>query len=307
MNLEKTVATMFHMSTNFHDKKLEVRVGDRTLKHATNPTYLGLVLDRGMNFREHVEAMTRKVNKRVHLLKRLTGTTWGACSTLLRQAVLALCYSPAEYCAPAFARSAYVSTLDTGLNKAMRVVTGSLKSTPTQWLPVMAAIQPPHIRREAMTQKWVEISKKADVDTPLTRIVREAPKTRRLKTRKPFYAAGKEGYDAQKAWESEWASNLPSGAEVVQQLGHKLPGFAEGRKYWVAANRLRARTARVAALVHKWGERNTPLCPFGCKIKQDVDHLVSICPTTRIPSGHRAVHEMSEAFLKWVDGFDGAV
>ena len=175
MNLEKTVATMFHMSTNFHDKELEVRVGDRTLKHATNPKYLGLVLDRGLNYRKHVEAMTRKVNKRVHLLKRLAGTTWGACSTLLRQAVLALCYSPAEYCAPAFARCAYTSTLDTGLNKALRVVTGSLKSTPTQWLPVMAAIQPPHIRRETMTQKWVEASKKADVDIPLTQLAREAP------------------------------------------------------------------------------------------------------------------------------------
>ena len=116
-----------------------------------------------------------------------------------------------------------------------------------------------------------------------------------------------EGYDAQKAWESEWASNLPTGGEVVQQLGQKLPGFAEARKYWVAANRLRARTARVATLVHKWGVRNTPLCPFGCEATQDVDHLVSTCPTTRIPGGWGAVYELSEAFRKWVDRFDGAV
>ena len=56
-------------------------------------------------------------------------------------------------------------------------------------------------------------------------------------TWKPFYTAGVEGYDAQKAWESEWASNLPIGGEVVQQLGQKLPGFAEARKYRVAAPR----------------------------------------------------------------------
>jgi hypothetical protein len=67
----------------------------------------------------------------------------------LRTASLALVYSSAEYCAPVWLNSAHVHKLDVQLNNVMRLITGTVKSTELQWLPVLSNIAPPKLRREA--------------------------------------------------------------------------------------------------------------------------------------------------------------
>jgi hypothetical protein len=49
----------------------------------------------------------------------------------LRTACIALVYSAAEYCAPVWLNSLHVDKLDVQLNNAMRLITGTVKSTPT--------------------------------------------------------------------------------------------------------------------------------------------------------------------------------
>ena len=72
------------------------------------------------------------------------------CQTL-RTAALSLIYSIAEYCAPAWCRSAHTRLIDSVLNDALRIVTGCLRSTPTDNLPVLSGIQPAELRRQEMT------------------------------------------------------------------------------------------------------------------------------------------------------------
>ena len=54
--------------------------------------------------------------------------------------VHALVYSTAEYCAPVWCRSAHTRLIDSVLNDALRIVTGCLRPTPTDYLPVIAGI-----------------------------------------------------------------------------------------------------------------------------------------------------------------------
>jgi hypothetical protein len=64
-------------------------------------------------------------------------------------AFLALVYSSAEYCAPVWLNSAHVHKLDVQLNNIMRLITGTVKSTELQWLPVLGNIASAKLRREA--------------------------------------------------------------------------------------------------------------------------------------------------------------
>ena len=61
----------------------------------------------------------------------------------LQSSALALCYSAAEYCAPVWSCSAHTSQVDVQLNSTMRLISGTHRSIPFPWLPVLFNIEPP--------------------------------------------------------------------------------------------------------------------------------------------------------------------
>ena len=65
----------------------------------------------------------------------------------LRIDTLSLVYSTAKYCAPVWCRSAHTHLIDNVLNDALRIVTGCLRPTPIDHLPVLSGIQPSELRR----------------------------------------------------------------------------------------------------------------------------------------------------------------
>ena len=69
----------------------------------------------------------------------------------MRTAALSLVYSTAEYCAPVWCRSAHTWLIDYVLNDALRIVTGCLRPTSTNYLPILGGIQPAELRRQAAT------------------------------------------------------------------------------------------------------------------------------------------------------------
>ena len=77
-----------------------------------------------LTHRHSLEALCKKLSTRVSLLRRLSGSGWGAGVRTLRTAALSLIYSTAEYCAPAWCRSAHTRLIDSVLNDALRIVTG---------------------------------------------------------------------------------------------------------------------------------------------------------------------------------------
>ena len=160
MNTTKTVASVFHLNNHEAKRTLQVKAGETTLPPDQFPKYLGVTLDRTLSYQTHLKGCANKIAKRNNLLKKVAGTQWGASQTVLRTTAVALCYSAAEYCAPAWTRSQHTRVVDTKLRETMRITSGCLKSTPTQWLPVASSIAPPHLRREEVNQKWIKTSRK---------------------------------------------------------------------------------------------------------------------------------------------------
>lgn len=89
---------------------------------------------------EHVAAWN-------NIISKLAGTSSGCKSNTLRIWALALVYNADEYCAPAWWRSAYCKKINTQMNHTMRTISGTVKSTQTHWLPVLAHIAPTNFRR----------------------------------------------------------------------------------------------------------------------------------------------------------------
>ena len=96
-------------------------------------------------------ALRNKLSSRVTLLKRLMGSEWGDGAKTLCIATLSLVYSTAEYCAPVWCHSAHTRIINSVLNDALRIVTGCLRPTPTDHLPVLSGIQLAELRQMGTT------------------------------------------------------------------------------------------------------------------------------------------------------------
>ena len=145
------VTAAFDLNNREAKRELKVYNNDRLLPFCPTRTYLGVKLDRSLTFRHHLVALCKKLSSRVTLLRRLVISGWGAGAKILRIATLSLVYSAAEYCAPVWCRSAYTRLIDSVLNDALHIVTGCLRPTPTDHLPVLSGIQPAELRRLGAT------------------------------------------------------------------------------------------------------------------------------------------------------------
>jgi len=153
------------------------------------------------------------------LLRRLAGSGWGAGATTLRTATLALVHSTAEYCAPVWCRSAHIRLIDPTINDALRIVTGCLRPTPADNLPILAGIQPAELRRSGAT---LSLGRRAMEPGHLLHSALTRPSSavaRRLKSRHPFVPAAqplislsdnnkiRAAQWADHQWNAEWADN----------------------------------------------------------------------------------------------------
>ena len=73
------------------------------------PRYLGVIRDRSLTFRQHIEKLKNKKTSRVALVKLLAGLNWGACLDVLRISTISLVVAPAEYCFPVWNQSSYTN------------------------------------------------------------------------------------------------------------------------------------------------------------------------------------------------------
>ena len=137
-------------------------------------------------------ALRKKLSSRVTLLRQLMGSVWGAGAKTLRIATLSLVYSTSEYCAPVWCRSAHTRLIDSVLNDALRIVTGCLRPTPTDHLPILLGIQPAELCRMVATLSLAHRGS-LDPDYILHGLLNGSSDARqvRLRSRRPFVPAAR--------------------------------------------------------------------------------------------------------------------
>ena len=151
-NTTKTVTNFFHVNNHEADKTLNIKINDLKLPNDKTPKYLGVYSDRTLTYRKHVEESTNKLKKRTSLIRKPTGTTWGASPSVRKISALAQYYSVAEYCAPVWGRSLHTAKINIQPRQAMRIITGTLKSTPLPWLSNFPWQAP--LRHHTLKENW---------------------------------------------------------------------------------------------------------------------------------------------------------
>ena len=237
--------------------------------------------------------MHKKLSSRVTLLRRLVGSGWGAGAKTLRIATLSLVYSTAEYYAPVWCRSAHTRLIDSVLNDALRMVTGYLRPTPTDHLPVLSGIQPAELRRMGATLS-LAYRGSLDPDHILYGLLSGSSDTRqvRLRSRRPFVPTVRNLLDnlarlgirasewTNHKWKTEYCENASRLRAFVPGTGARPVGIGLPQAAWVKLNRLRIGVGRFHSSMHKWGLAPSPNCECGAS-EQTGDHVLTACPIHR--------------------------
>jgi ribonuclease HI len=98
----------------------------------------------------HIERAETKSRRKLAILRKLSGTTWGANERILKNVYQQGIRPHLEYGSTAFsaASDTTLQRLDKVQNQALRIITGGMKSTPIQEMEKITGIQPLQERRD---------------------------------------------------------------------------------------------------------------------------------------------------------------
>ena len=164
----------------------------------------------------------------------------------------------------------------------MRIITGTVRPTSTQWLPVLSNIAPPGLRRKVACDKLMEkITNNPAL--PVYNDVFNHPE-QRLMSRHPIWT-DLDPIDICSRWREEWLSAKVFNCFIVDDPATRVPGFDLPRCRWSLLNRFRTGQGPCRASRHRWGHGNTSTCD--CGLTQTMNHLVEDCPLHKFPGACR--------------------
>ena len=187
------------------------------------------------------------------------------------------------------------------MNDALRIVTGCLRPTPTDHLPVLSGIQPAELRLMGTTL-FLAYRGSLDPDHILYGLLSGFSDTRqvRLRSRRPFVPGARNLLDnlarlgirasewTNHKWNVEYCENASRFRAFVPGTGARPVGMGLPRAAWVKLNRLQTDVGRFYSSMHKWGLAPSPNCECGAS-EQTADHVLTACPIHRAPHGARGL------------------
>ena len=215
LNQTKTVYTVFSNSSRVADRNLPLRYEGQQLSKEKNPVYLGVTLDPRMTLQKHMRNVKDKATRRLNIVKRLAGTTWGADKSTLRQLYLGYVRSSMEYNLALQIVSSETNrdTLDRVESNALHFIAGAMRSTPTAACHIHTNVQPLRLRREAAVLEMVERYRREDDDQPNAQIVKGWKENTRIKKNSIL--------KAEKQLQEK--HHLPANREIVDFKERNLP------------------------------------------------------------------------------------
>ena len=184
----------------------------------------------------------------------LAGTTWGAGAKTLRTSALAPCYSVAVYCAPVWRNSAHTNLVDVQLNTTMMTITGAVRCTRTDWLPVLSNIAPADTRREVATSRTI-LRARDKPELPLHTDIDFHPRPR-LKSIRPIWSnLLDEAPTIQHLWRTRWQNQIVDvpNKSLINDPTIQLQGMDLPRGQWSLLNRFRSDAGPCRNSMHECG------------------------------------------------------
>ena len=176
---ERKEDNIHHFSLSPRDQSVNLKVANHTLPQDKAPSYLGVIFDPRMTWKNQIHRCTTRAKLRMSLMKKLSGTSWGADYRVQKKLYTGRIRPVLEYGISAWGTAAK-SNLDKASriqNQASRIMTGAMKSTPIHAMETLAGIQTLENRRD--TKILTQSAKfKGLRDHPMNKRISEPSKCR---------------------------------------------------------------------------------------------------------------------------------
>ena len=199
------------------------------------------------------------------------------------------------------------------------MVTGCLRPTPTDHLPILSGIQPAELCRMGVTLSLAHRGS-LDPDHILYGLLNRSSDTRqvRLRSRRPFVPAARNHLDnlaslgirasewTNHKWKTEYCENASKLRAFVPRTGARPIGMGLPRAAWAKLNRLRTGVERFHSSMHKWGLAVSPNCECGA-FEQTADHVLIACLIHRAPHGARGLTVLDDETRCWLNNTTASI
>ena len=148
INTDKCSTTLFTLSPK--QKAGDIKINGVPLREDKQPTYLGVTFDDRMTWKHHISKAATKARRKMAILRKLSGTTWGASGKILSKVYQQGIRPHLEYGSTAWcqASNTTLQEIDKVQNQALRIITGAMKSTPIVAMEKILDIQTLKDRRD---------------------------------------------------------------------------------------------------------------------------------------------------------------
>ena len=153
ISLDKTVAVVF---SNRAVTDIHLTLDNQPVKIDNKAKFLGLIFDRKLSWRDHINYLEQKCKKRLQLMRAVAGNSWGANKKVLLTIYRSLIRSVIDYGSIAYnsACESIKKRLDVIQNKALRIACGAFCSTAASALQVETGELPLSLRRSQQEIKY---------------------------------------------------------------------------------------------------------------------------------------------------------
>ena len=155
---EKSTAVMFRRGLKHVDLESypTLVINNATIPFPEQVRYLGVLLDSKLNLRAHVEYTKARAQKRIALLKCVSGRSFGADRVILLRMYKAIIRPILEYAAVLLdgPGSRIIDSLECVQNTALRIATGALRTSPVRSLQVDTNVAPLSLRRQDLSLRY---------------------------------------------------------------------------------------------------------------------------------------------------------
>ena len=196
----------------------------------------------------------------------------------------------------------------------MRIVTGCLRPTSTENLPVISGIQPAELRRQGATLSLADRSSSDPGHILHNQVTkpRAASKERLFvpAARKLLHNLSELGIRAAQrtnlAWDTEYSKSMSALGVYIPRVITRHIGMRLTRTAWVKLNRLRTGVGRFGLSMHKWGLASSAKCECGAS-EQSADHIILTCLTHRAPRGIMDLIVLDDETRCWLNSITASI